>query len=264
MKLRLTHLTATLGGLALAATIALPVLAAPVGGAATLPAAQEPAAALDLGTARCAGDWAAVTADRTLGKVQAVGYCEIGRRLDSINRLRGIVNGTDVLTQAHASALTTILDGSASGLKNLRAEIAADTTVQAASEDVRRIFTDYRVYALVSRQVVLVRADDRVDAAADRLTRAAGQLEAAIARAKASGKDVTAAQGHLDALNAAIAAARSQVSGDAAAILALTPAGWNAGTAKPVLDAGRASISAAQSDLRTGLREARAVIAALR
>ena len=65
-------------------------------------------------------------------------------------------------------------------------------------------------------------------------------------------------------MTAAVTKARAEVAGDADAILAQTPAAWNAGTAKPVLDAARASISAARSDLRTAVTEARAVLAALR
>ncbi|MBI3744931.1 MAG: hypothetical protein HY264_00090, partial [Chloroflexi bacterium] len=124
--------------------------------------------------------------------------------------------------------------------------------------------TDYRVYVLVARQVNLVRGDDRIGAAADRLTSATTRLTDAIAQAKANGKDVTVAQGHLDAMIAAIAKARGEVAGDADAVLAQTPAAWNAGTAKPILDAARDSISAARSDLRTALSEARATLAALR
>jgi hypothetical protein len=85
-----------------------------------------------------------------------------------------------------------------------------------------------------------------------------------LAQAQSNGKDVTVAQGHLDAMTAAVSKARTEVAGDADAILAQTPAAWNAGTAKPVLDAARASISAARSDLRTAVTEARAVLAALR
>jgi hypothetical protein len=53
------------------------------------------------------------------------------------------------------------------------------------------------------------------------------------------------------------AAARA-VEGDAAEVLALTPAAWNAGDAKPVLDAARASVQEARESLRTAIREARA------
>lgn len=263
MNRHMTRIAGTFVGLALAVSVAMPALAS--SGSARL--VGDPSMAplsTETDVARCRPDWQAAKDDRTLAKVQAVGFCEIDRRLVTIDRLQVLVHGADVLTDAHAAALTRILDHSETGLKALRREIAADTTVPSATEDVRRIFTEYRIYALVTRQVALVRADDRVDAAANRLTHASDQLAAAIARAAGNGKDVTVAQGHLDAMIAAIGDARAEVAGDATAVLAQTPATWNAGTAKPVLDAARASIGAARSDLRTALTEARAVLAALR
>ena len=261
MNRQLTRITAALTGVAIAATIAMPALA--TSGAAPSAAAASPAAA-DTGIARCAAAWAAARNNRTVGTMKAVGSCEVDRRLDAIDRLGDVVDNAGTLTDPHAATLNTILDGSASGLTALRAEIDGDTTLAEVTADVRRVFTDYRVYVLVSRQVVLVVADDRADAAVDRLTQAGEQLDAAIAQAEANGHHVSDAQAHRDAMAVAITAARNDVAGDAAAMVSQTPGTWSAGTAKPVLDAGRASISAARSHLRTALREARATVAALR
>lgn len=250
-----------LAGIALAASLAMPVLAAP--GASNPAALSGDGPRAELGKAACADAWAAARADRTLEHVQAVGSCEIDRRLTTIDRLQGLVDEANVLTDAHQAALTGILDASKSGLTALGREIDGDTTVASATEDVHRIFTEYRIYALVTRQVMLVRADDRVDAAVARLGGASDRLAAAIAQAEGNGKDVTEAQAHLDAMEAATAAAKSEVAGDAESVLAQTPASWNAGTAKPILDAARASVVAARSDIRTALTEARAVLAAL-
>jgi hypothetical protein len=257
----LTRAAATLTGVAIAAMVAMPVLAAST--ATPVTAGADPATT-DTGITRCVAAWAAARGNRTVGTVKAVGDCEVDRRLDALDRLGSRVDNAAPLTDPHAASLNAILDGSTTGLKALRVEIDGDTTLAEVTADVRRVFTDYRVYALVSRQVVLVVADDRVDATADRLTQAGEQLDAAIEQAKANGKDVSDAQAHRAAMAAAIAAARGDVDGDAGAILGQTPATWNAGTAKPVLDAGRASISAARSDLRTALQEARATMAALR
>ena len=263
MNRNLTRLAGTFAVLTLAVSVAMPSLASATSSGRVSDRSVAPLSA-ETDAVRCRPDWQAAKEDRTLAKVQAVGFCEIDRRLVTIDRLQALVHGSDVLTDAHASALTRILDHSETGLKALRREIAADTTVASATEDVRRIFTEYRIYALVTRQVALVRADDRVDAAVSRLTHAADQLASAIARAAGNGKDVTVAQGHLDAMIAAIAEARAEVAGDASAVLVQTPATWNAGTAKPILDAARASLAAARSDLRIALTEAQAVLAALR
>lgn len=262
MTRSMTKVAGLLAGIAIAATVAMPVLA----GTSRPQAGSQLAATVtsDTSLARCAADWLKAKADPTVANFQAAGYCEVDRRLDTISQLRTLVNEAGALTDAHQATLTGILDSSAGGLTALRAQIGADTTVMSVRTDIRKVYMDYRIYVLVARQVNLVRGDDRVGVAADRLTDAAGNLTRAIAQAQANGKDVTAAQADLDAMNAAIAKARSEISGDADAVLAQTPASWNAGTAKPVLDAARASISAARTDLKTALTEARAVLAALR
>ena len=263
MNRSLTRVAGLLAGLTIAASLALPALASP----ARPQALGDPSgaqAATDTGIARCSAAWLKARADPTVANFQAVGFCEIDRRLATIDRLSGLVNEAGVLTDAHKAALATILQGDKTGLTALRTQIGSDTTIAALRPDIRRIYTDFRIYVLVARQVRLVRADDRVGAAAGRLDDATTRLTNAIARAKANGKDVTAAQGHLDAMVAAIGKARGEVAGDADAVLAQTPAAWNGGTAKPILDAARTSIAAAHADLRTALSEAKAVLAALR
>jgi hypothetical protein len=213
---------------------------------------------------RCAAEWLADRANPTVAGLQGVGNCEIDRRLDAIAKLRTGIAAAGALTTDHKNALTAILDASQSGLAALRSKIDADTSLATLRVDVHSIFADYRIYALVVRQVTLVRADDAVAAAIGRLTDGATKIQAAIAQAKTGGKDVTEATKQLAAMQAAIAAAGAQVNGDAAAILPLTPAGWNAGTAGPVLDAARASITAARAQLRTALADGKAAIAALK
>ncbi len=263
MNRSMTRLTGLLAGLAVAASLALPALASPARPQAIGDLSGAPAAT-DTGIVRCSAAWQKAKADPTVANFQAVGFCEIDRRLVTIDRLSGLVTEAGVLTDDHKTALMTILRSDKTGLTALRAQIGTDTTVAALRTDIRKIYTDFRIYVLVARQVRLVRADDRVGAAAGRLDDATARLTDAIARAKAKGKDVTVAQGHLDAMVAAIGKARDEVAGDADLILAQTPAAWNGGTAKPILDAARASISAAHTDLRTALSEAKAVLAALR
>jgi len=256
------RLAGPLTGLVLAALVGVtPALAAPA--PETVPGAASQSAELN---ARrfCAREWAAAKAEPTVAHLQAVGFCEIDRRLVTIDRLQAVVDGARALTDAHETALEAILGTSATGLRALRAEIAADTTVTELRTDIRRIFEDFRIYALVSRQVQLVRAADTVDAAGASLTTASGRLEGLIDQAEANGKDVTEARAHLAAMEAAIDEALTDVDGVADEVLVLTPAGWNAGTAGPVLREARGAIGSARVDLGTAKAEARQVVAALR
>lgn len=260
---RFIRLAGSLTGLILAATIGVsPVLAAsaPTRSSGTDRTVQAEEIA---GRARCATAWRQANADPTVENLQAVGTCEIDRRLATIERLGNAVDNARALTDAHQAALEAILDNAAAGLRALRAEIQADTTVAELREDIKRIFEDFRIYALVTRQVWLVTAADSVDAAGGALNETAADLASLIAQAEANGKDVTQAKADLAAMEAAIAAALEGVDGVAEEILPLTPADWNAGTAGPVLREARGAILAARADLRTAMAEARQVIAAL-
>ncbi len=218
-------------------------------GAGTAAAASPRAAAVPTaraGVDRCAALRVTALAQPTVANLQALGRCEIDGRLAALARLQAAVDASAALTDAHEAALDSILSSTVARLRALRTEIDGDTTVEAVREDIRRIYVELGVYALVARQVGLVIAADRAAVAADRLSAAAGRLEAAINQAEASGKNVGDARRHLATMTAQVAVARAAAAGVAAPVLALTPAAWTAGDARPVL-------RRAQADLRDGL-----------
>lgn len=259
----MTRTRTRLAGLAAGILVSMALVTGPVFASNT--AVDPGAAPAAFGTILpCAEAWIKARTDPSIENLKAVGDCEVDRRLQTITRLKTVVADADHMTTEHKAALTSILDASASGLTALRAEIDADTTKADLRTDIHRIYTDFRIYALVARQVHLVRADDVATAVMDRLDAIGGTIQDAIDAAKGQGKDVTEAQKHLDAMLADVAAARDEVSGDAAAVLALTPAQWNAGTAEPVLRSARTSLGDARKDLRDAASEARAAIRALK
>jgi hypothetical protein len=229
-------------------------------------AADDLPAAADarLGIGRCAPLWLTARADPSVENWKAVGLCEIDRRMETLANLQSAVDNSAVLTDAHERALDDILATTREGLRALRAEIEADTTLEELRADITAIFEDYRVYALVARQVWLVIGDDTVDVTADGFATATDRLEAAIDAAEAAGKDVGDAREHLAAMVRHVEAAKAEVDGDAEAVLALTPADWNDGDAQPILREARQSIGDARFNLRSALQEAREVLAAIR
>lgn len=258
---RLARLAVPLAAVTLAVTVvAAPVLAATTGAGTT----AAPGLTADNGRLACLDAWVTVTGSRTVDNLKAAGTCEVDRRLRTLSNLGDVIKDAAALTDDHQAALQAILDGSASGLTSLKATIAGDTTVAALRTDIGKIFSDYRIYALVTRQVWLVTASDAAGSAAARLADTSTQLAALIDQAQADGKDVTEAQSHLDAMNTAVSAAQGALDGLAAKVLPLTPADWNAGTAGPILAAARGSMTTARGELRTALAEARQVMAALR
>jgi len=257
-------------GLRLTALATAIVLAGTVGVGSAL--AARPAATPDTaattdarhGVGRCAPLWLTARAEPTVENWEAVGLCEIDRRLETLSVLQARVDASAVLTDVHERALDEILSSTQSGLRALRAEIEADTTLAELREDITSIFEDYRVYALVVRQVWLVVGDDTVDVTADGFDTAADRLEAAIDAAEAAGKDIGDARAHLAAMIRHVEAARDEVDGDAEAVLALTPADWNDESAQPILREARQSLADARGHLRAAIAEARQVLAEIK
>jgi hypothetical protein len=193
-----------------------------------------------------------------------MGDCEINRRFATLNDLGSRVSGSKVLTSSDAAALTAEIGSTRSGLTSLKATIDAETSLPALRAEIVRIATDYRVYLLVGPQVNLVSAADGVVASQTRISTVNTNLTARIAAAKAAGKDVTSAQADLDKMNAAVTAAVGLPNPLSAALLALTPAQYNGGTAGPVLASARTALGQARDQLKAAVADAKACRDALK
>ncbi len=212
----------------------------------------------------CAGLRQAARADPTVGNLKALGDCEINRRFTTLDTLAARVQSATVLTAGARTALAAEISGTQSGLTALKGTIDADTTVAQLRIDLPKIATQYRVYLLVAPQVNLVIGADAETVAIGKFQTLAANLAGRIAEAKANGRDVTAAQADLDAMDQNVATAQTQVGPLVAGLLPLTPAQWNAGTAGPVLRAARSTEASARDLLRAARDDAAACVAALR
>jgi hypothetical protein len=245
-------------GLSLAAVLAVSS-AAVATAASPAPVAGGPA-----GNTVCLPQREAFRAGASAETLRAFGDCEINRRFATLDTLSSKVSSSKVLTSAHAAALTGEISSTRGGLTALKARIDAETDLTALKADIRRIAMDFRVYVLLVPQANLTTGADAVAAAQPRFADIDTKLSDAITRAKAAGKDTTAAQGHLDAMDAAVAQAVSLTSGIPDRVLPLTPAQWNSGTAGPVLTDARTKLVQARGLLRTAVQEAKACRDALK
>jgi len=113
-------------------------------------------------------------------------------------------------------------------------------------------------------QVNLVNGADGVLAAQTKFADINTKLTAAIAKAKAAGKETTAAQADLNAMNASVTAAAGLASPVPAALLPLTPAQYNGGTAGPIIKNARTALGQARDDLKSAVASAKACRDALK
>lgn len=214
-------------------------------------------------TRHCVAE-AATAKDNGVGNLRKLGDCEIDRRLDTITKLQSRVADAAGLTAGDRDALRSQLTADTSGLTALRAAIDGETDVHVLKADLKKIATGFRIYLLMVPKVADVIAAGNELAAVARLGTHATKLQARIDADKAAGKDVTRAQSDLDAMKAKVAKVSPLVQGIPAAVLPLTPAQYNAGTAKPILVSSRTSLQAGRGLLSGARADARACVAALR
>ena len=214
--------------------------------------------------ARSCTDETAAARDRSVASLRALGDCEIDRRLDTITKLQSRVTDAAALAAGDRAALLSQLTADTSGLTALRAVIDGETNIDALRADLKKIATDFRIYLLQVPKVAGVIAADNELAAVGRLGTRSTKLQARVDTDKAAGKDVTGAQSDLDAMNAKVAQVSSLVAGVPAALLPLTPAEYNAGTAKPVLLSSRTSLQSGRGLLAGARADALACVAALK
>jgi hypothetical protein len=212
----------------------------------------------------CATQFATAQSGKTLAEFKAFGDCEINRRFTTLSDLTLKIDASKVMTGSDKSTLKAEIVSTTAGLTGLKVTIDADTTIPAVRLDIAKIAAQFRVYLLVVPQVHLTNAADGVLSAQTKFSDINTKLAARIAAAKAAGKDTTAAQADLDAMNAAVTAAVGLASPLPGQLLPLTPAQYNGGTAGPILTAARTALTTARNDLKSAVADAKACRTALK
>jgi hypothetical protein len=182
---------------------------------------------------------AALAAPQTCTTVQCViafGDQQITNRLNSLNTLSGkITNQRDLghLTSAQAGTLQGNVTTNQNGLTALKTKLDAETRIAAARQDVRTIYTQFRIYAVVlPRDYHVIWLDILVNMDA-KLRAAQPKIQEAIA--DASGLSDPDKDGDMAELNAAfsdfqaqLSAAEGQIDGAQGLLPTLTAANFDA------------------------------------
>jgi hypothetical protein len=187
---------------------------------------------------------------------------EIARREVSLGAFANAIGAAKNLQAGHEATLSGIVSADKSGLTALGTTIAGEPCADQLITDAGKIVTDYRVYALVHPQVHLTIASDRVSAIAAKVQTKEADLQKFIDTAASKGKDVTAAKAALADLDAKSKDASGQAASAATAMLGLTPANVNDGSAAAVIAGAHANLATARADL-VGIKTDLATIRAL-
>lgn len=222
----------------LTALVALAVLAS----AASLPATALAAPRAVSTTTSCATTQCVIT----------VGDGEITKRLTALNTLSGKIAkqlSAGHLTSGQASSLQGDATNNQNGLTALKTRLDAETNITAARQDVRSIYTRFRIYAVVLPRDYNTVWLDVLQNLDGRLRAAQPKIEYAIQHAPASER------GQLDTrfgdYKAQLAEGESQMDAAQGQIATLTPANFD--NARPVFTTAwqdfRSDMKTAHSDI---------------
>ena len=193
--------------------------------------------------------------DPTLQQIQAAASSATGQRITKLNAAITQVKADKTLTSSDRSTLLSTLQGDLSGMQQLQAKIAADTTASQAHTDFATIFRQYRVLAVALPQERITREADRATATTlPRLQATEQKLSNQLEKNQA--KDTSTAKAALADLQQQITAVQSDAQGLDAAALAITPARFNQSHSATTdvqskAKALRTAEKAAQKDIRT-------------
>jgi hypothetical protein len=222
-----------------------------------------PAAALDAVNSTAASDAASSAADQAkLKLLQSRGDAEINRRLTTLNKLAGVINGDSKLSSTDKSSLTAQVNGEITDLTNLKTKLDADTTAADAQTDAQSIVSNYRVYALIAPKVYLIRGADIELTTNSQLSTLAGKLKTRLDTAQSQGKDVTSLQSTLADMNSQISSAQSLASGVETTVLPLQPTDYDSDHS--VLEGQKTQLQTAHQDNQAAYNDAKTIVAGLK
>ena len=210
------------------------------------------------------GSAAAATATASADKIQAAkddAAQAIAKRQAQLVTLEGRLaasSGCD--TGGHVAG---VISADQSGLATLGQKIAADTDPATLAADIRSIFTDFRVYLVVTPQADTAAACGHVTTAATTLGGDLASANQLIAVAKAAGRDTAAAEAAAADMATQLDAASGPARDAAASVAALTPDHGDASVAAAnaaAVDAAHAQLTGAGKALRAATADLKTIV----
>lgn len=187
---------------------------------------------------------------------------DLANRATALSRFAEQVSSAKHLSSGDASALQAIVTDEQTGIdgvgiEGLQQQVPSETTCSQLAATAKEMVVDFRVYALVARQVGITVHSSQALFAATTATNAEPRIEARIQKAAANGKDVSGAEQAYADLQSQLSSATQDLSGiDVGELLAQQPSDYPGdasmlkGDSTTMAQAGTA-LKAARTDLRT-------------
>jgi hypothetical protein len=206
---------------------------------------------------------AEAAAPNDLAAAKAALTARIDLRVAALAKDTAAITAAKHLTDGDRSTLTSLISADTTAMNSLKTKVAGETTAAALKADATSMVDDYRIFILVGPKVRLTIVGDAEQAAISKLQTVHDKLADLVAKAKASGKDTGAAEQNLADMATAIGKAKTDSSGQVAAVLAIQPGPDGAGIKTKVAGV-RQAIGTTRSDLKTAIADAKKVTAFLK
>jgi hypothetical protein len=197
-----------------------------------------------------------------LAAIQSRGDAEITRRLGQLKQLGSLITATTKLTASDRSTLSSEVTIEISGLTSLETQLNGETNLTAAIADAQSIFTEYRVYALVTPKVHLIKVADDQQVNEANLAALATKLQSRLTTAETKEQDVATLTTTLADMNAKVKAAQTISSSIETGVIGLQPGDYNNNNA--VLSGDGAQLQTARTDNQAAYEDAQTIIKALK
>jgi hypothetical protein len=198
------------------------------------------------------------TQQQHLATIKSKGDAEINRRLTQLGGLNTLINSATRISAADKSTLTTQVNGEISGLTNLESQLNGETTLAAAITDAQSIYTEYRVYALITPKVHLIKVADDQQVNEANLATLATKLQSRLTTAQSNGKNVTALEATLVDLNNQVKIAQGISSTIETAVIGLQPSDYDSN--HTVLSGDAAQLKTAQTANQAAFNDAKTIV----
>jgi hypothetical protein len=196
-----------------------------------------------------------------VNNLKSHGIAEADRRLSLLQTVALRLAASTQMTASEKSALAKRVDEQVAALGTFKSKLAAESDLSAARGDIQLVIDEYRIYGLLTAQISLVTAADRMIETQIQLQTVVTELQKKADVLKQGGKDTTELQKHIDAAKTSIATAQPLYSKLTAQILAYKASDY--ATDHKLLSGYRDSITTARDNFRTARSNIDAAVAAI-
>jgi hypothetical protein len=192
---------------------------------------------------------ASIDREMRIEKVRKTALAEINRRLANLEKVRAKINGSAVAAD-RKTELLALIEQAKTGLADLSSQLTAATDLLLARELSKKIYVDYRIYAVLLPKInTLYALAMQSNHLSNLRTKYFPLVQARIDTLRAKGKDVTTWEGSLASAVALVTMIEAKIKTLTDQALALKPADYPA-TSKQTIGSLRVGVKAVQAEIK--------------